>query len=70
VDTNIYEISILFKVIVKTVEVEVADPKVIEELDSVKKKLRTTESVLNDLELQNTSLRKLHISTEEELQVR
>lgn len=50
-------------------EVKVPDPQLIEEVDSLKEKVRTAETIWNDLEIQNTSLRKQLASAQQQVQV-
>ena len=57
------------QVVVKTVEVKVTDPKLLEEVDSLKEKVRTAETIWNDLEIQNTSLRKQLAAAQQQVQV-
>ena len=52
----------------KTVEVKVTDPKLLEEVDSLKEKVRTAETIWNDLEIQNTSLRKQLSTAQQQFQ--
>ena len=54
---------------VKTVEVKVTDPKLLEEVDALKEKVRTAETIWNDLEIQNTTLRKQLVSAQQQVQV-
>ena len=59
----------IHQVVVKTVEVKVTDPKLIEEVDTLKEKVRTAETIWNDLEIQNTSLRKQLTAAQQQAQV-
>ena len=45
------------------------DPKLVEEVDSLKEKVRTAETIWNDLEIQNTTLRKQLGSAQQQVQV-
>ena len=53
----------------KTVEVKVTDPKLLEEVDALKEKVRTAETIWNDLEIQNTTIRKQLANAQQQAQV-
>ena len=55
--------------VVKTVEVKVTDPKLLEEVDALKEKVRTAETIWNDLEIQNTTIRKQLANAQQQAQV-